>query len=522
MSSHLGIRLACLRQSPFVPASTSLLLWNVLPLRSLSTGQGPGTELVPRDGEHGTRGLGRIVGMVAEKVGVESNQFATGGLTLAVFGAVIASAGVLWRYLWEFLQKQLIVSAEFDSRDEAYSWLLSFLADHPMSQRTTRFSVTTSIKPGQKSDNEQGDAYLNLPRVYFLPSPGTHLFTFNKHILWLSRERAKPPAGGAPTASLERITINALGRNRKVLESLVRESQKLFIEKDRCRTVIYAADQYGNWRRIRSRPIRHLSTIVLDEGIKELVLKDVTEFLASERWYADRGIPYRRGYMFYGKPGTGKTSFVTALAGELKLNIYVISLANRGLTDEKLMVDTPPRCILLLEDIDAAFVSRTITGATTGAGQSNATIGTNVTFSGLLNAIDGVAAQEGRLVCMTTNHLEKLDPALIRPGRVDLKVLFDLATKYQARELFIQFYPHTNGEPPSVPGMLTLRADDLVQLAEAFAKKIPDRVLSMAQIQGFLMKYKSNPWEAVKKVDELLNAVQKGGADDVAPILKEL
>ncbi|KND00362.1 uncharacterized protein SPPG_04686 [Spizellomyces punctatus DAOM BR117] len=526
MSSHLGIRLACLRQSPAVPVSASLLLGNLLPLRSLSTGQGPGTELVPRDGEDGARGLGGIVGMVAEKVGVESNQFATGGLTLAVFGAVIASAGVLWRYVWEFLQKQLIVSAEFDSRDEAYSWLLSFLADHPMSQRTTRFSVTTSIKPGQKSDSEQGDAYLNLPRVYFLPSPGTHLFTFNKRILWLSRERAKPPAGGAaPTASLERITINVLGRNRKILESLVRESQRLFIEKDRCRTVIYAADQYGNWRRIRSRPIRHLSTIVLDEGIKELVLKDVKEFLASEKWYADRGIPYRRGYMFYGKPGTGKTSFVTALAGELKLNIYVISLANRGLTDEtltELMVDTPPRCILLLEDIDAAFVSRTITGATTGAGQGNATIGTNVTFSGLLNAIDGVAAQEGRLVCMTTNHLEKLDPALIRPGRVDLKVLFDLATKYQARELFIQFYPHTNGEPPSVPGMLTLRADELVQLAEAFAKKIPDRVLSMAQIQGFLMKYKSNPWDAVKKVDELLNAVQKGGAEDVVPILKEL
>ncbi len=95
------------------------------------------------------------------------------------------------------------------------------------------------------------------------------------------------------------------------MESLVVEAQRVYAEKDKARTIIYSADQYGNWRRTRSRPIRPLNTIVMDPGMKANLLDDVKEFLVSEKWYADRGIPYRRGYMFYGFPGTGKTSFVT-------------------------------------------------------------------------------------------------------------------------------------------------------------------------------------------------------------------
>ncbi|KAI8611323.1 P-loop containing nucleoside triphosphate hydrolase protein [Chytriomyces sp. MP71] len=286
---------------------------------------------------------------------------------------------------------------------------------------------------------------------------------------------------------------------RKALEDLVEEARKLFAERDLKRTVIYSADQYGNWRRTRSRPIRPLSTIVLDGETKTTVLSDAIEFMKNEKWYADRGIPYRRGYMFYGYPGTGKTSFVTALAGELKLNIYVISLANKGLTDEtltELMVDTPPRCILLLEDIDAAFVSRTVTGNTSNGASEN-TIVTNVTFSGLLNAIDGVAAQEGRILIMTTNHMEKLDPALIRPGRVDVKVLLDKATRAQIQQLFVQFFSAEGAD-----GEARLQA-----LAREFAGRVPEKGVSMAAVQGHLMRFKGDPRGALESVAGFVDAV---------------
>ncbi|KAJ3108656.1 hypothetical protein HDU97_000512 [Phlyctochytrium planicorne] len=451
--------------------------------------------------------LGRFVKGIAEAVGIEQNAFATGGLTLGLLGALAAGARYFGSYFFEILKRNITVSAEYDSRDEAYLWMMNYLSDHSISKKARRFSVATTVfKSGQLVGEDTSNDSIALPPIYFLPSPGTHFFSFKNNILWLARERTKLAGGAESQNRLERITIYSFGRSRKILEDLAVEARRKFVEKDKARTIIYSGDQYGNWRRSRSRPIRPLSTIVLDRTTKTDVLSDIKEFLSSEMWYSERGIPYRRGYLFHGYPGTGKTSFVTALAGELKLNIYVISLANKGLTDEtltELMVDTPNRCILLLEDIDAAFVAREpISNAASNNIQSMAhaaAIATNVTFSGLLNAIDGVAAQEGRILIMTTNHMEKLDAALIRPGRIDVKVNFDRATKEQIRDLFIQFYPHD----PS-PSSHAATSDKLTQLAELFAERIPDRELSMAAVQGFLMKHKGHPERAVEQWRDLV------------------
>lgn len=86
----------------------------------------------------------------------------------------------------------------------------------------------------------------------------------------------------------------------------------------------------------------------MDPALKQAIVDDAREFLSSEQWYSDRGIPYRRGYLLYGSPGSGKTSFIYALAGELGHNIYVINLSSRGLTDStlgELVTDTPTRWV---------------------------------------------------------------------------------------------------------------------------------------------------------------------------------
>src|SRR5690606_7749955 len=129
-------------------------------------------------------------------------------------------------------------------------------------------------------------------------------------------------------------------------------------------------------------------------------------------------------------PGTGKSSFILALAGHLGLNLCLLSLSGLSLDDQglqNLLSCVPSRSIVLIEDIDAAFGnSGDVTPNDLATSQS--LLGTRnkkdksigITFSGLLNAIDGVASGEGRLLFMTTNHPERLDPALIRPGRIDM------------------------------------------------------------------------------------------------------
>lgn len=206
------------------------------------------------------------------------------------------------------------------------------------------------------------------------------------------------------------------------------------------------------------------------------------------------GIPYRRGYLLHGPPGSGKSSFIQALAGHIEYNICVLNLAERGLTDDKLnhlLANAPERSIILLEDIDSAFAGRE------ASGEGGPRV--MVTFSGLLNALDGVAsAANQRIVFMTTNHLDRLDPALIRPGRVDLKMVIDDASVSQATRLFRKFYAGSE-----------LGGDAaLDQLATAFADKMRENAMqpariSMAMLQGHFIRYLDDAAEAVRRFEEL-------------------
>ncbi|KAI8583676.1 hypothetical protein K450DRAFT_222254 [Umbelopsis ramanniana AG] len=429
----------------------------------------------------GSSSLGGFVSNVANQLGV--GEFATGGLQLAVIGGILAGVRLFGGYFVDYVRKRIIVTANFDSRDESYSWILNWLNEHPYSAQATQFSVSTVIsRGGQRLPGEGLDT--TAPPVYFLPAYGFHMLRYKNRLIWLRRER--PPSNavanvGQSNAPAELISISTFGRSREPLHDLVWSARMTFLQRDKSRTVVFAADQYGAWRRTQSRPKRPLSTIVISPTVKQRLVSDAKEFLESENFYAERGLPYRRGYLLYGQPGSGKSSMIHSLAGELGLNIYVITLSNKSLTDDtlgELVSDTPSRCLLLIEDVDSAFVQRT-----QGAASSS------VTFSGLLNAIDGVAAQEGRILCMTTNHIERLDPALIRPGRIDVRILFENATQAQAAELFRKFYPR-------IPEI------EAAMMSKEFSSSIPDRQFSMAHLQGYLMGQKNDPVAAVTGITE--------------------
>lgn len=142
---------------------------------------------------------------------------------------------------------------------------------------------------------------------------------------------------------------------------------------------------------------------------------------SSQTWYQQHGVPWRRGCLLHGGPGTGKTSFARALAELLDLPVHVFDLASMSNQDLKrawreMMTMSP--CIALLEDLDAVFEGRKNI-----APQSGMTSG--VTFDTLLNCIDGIERVDGMLLVVTTNNLGKLDTALTdRPGRIDSVVEF--------------------------------------------------------------------------------------------------
>ena len=172
----------------------------------------------------------------------------------------------------------------------------------------------------------------------------------------------------------------------------------------------------------------------------EEAIQELNGWLANEKWFRSKSIPWRRGWLLHGQPGTGKSTLTRALAMSFDLPIFIFDISGMSNNDfveswEMMMASTP--CIALIEDIDANFDGRTNIGA------SNPNVA-HLTFDCLLNSISGVKQADGVFLIVTTNHVEKLDPALgipdttgksTRPGRIDKAIHLGLMAEPQRRQL---------------------------------------------------------------------------------------
>ncbi|XP_044752023.1 mitochondrial chaperone BCS1 [Coccinella septempunctata] len=372
-------------------------------------------------------------------------------------------------------RRHYMITLEVPCRDKSYQWLLQWMTIKGARQ-TQHLSVETSFE--QKETGHVKTKY------DFIPSIGTHFFKYGSTWIRVERTREQHTLDLHMGIPWETVTLTAFGRDKSVYFNILEEARQMALKQHEGKTLMYTG-MGSEWRQFgqprRKRPIK---SVVLDKGISDRILKDCHEFISNPSWYTDRGIPYRRGYLLYGPPGCGKSSYITALAGELGFSISVLNLSERGLTDDRLnhlLNVAPQQTIILLEDIDAAFVSREETPQ-----QKAAYEGLNrVTFSGLLNCLDGVASTEARIVFMTTNYLERLDPALIRPGRVDLKEYIGYCSSHQIEQMFLRFYPGENGR---------MQAREFAEIVKSFGKQV-----SPAQIQGFFMFYKHEDPKIVLK-----------------------
>ncbi|THU99238.1 P-loop containing nucleoside triphosphate hydrolase protein, partial [Dendrothele bispora CBS 962.96] len=489
------------------------------------------------------------------------------------------------------------MNASFDSKDPSYEWMMVWLSKQPAWAKTRDVEISTETYGANNAavlledDDDTGLArfdYKTTRKLTYIPSPSkTYRLWYRGRYMSIKRTKERD---GFFRDDENILHISILTRNHKLLRQLLQEARRAYIAAQEDTLSIWTADSVRDWHRVTNRSKRSLSSIVLDPGVKDMLLDDARDFLASKQWYNERGIPFRRGYLLYGAPGSGKTSLIHSIAGELKLDIYIISISRIGLDDASLSTlinYLPERCVALMEDIDATFTNglsrdsdkededeaavRKINegaralestidvnklGASINGNNPNKPSGTGsrVTLSGLLNALDGIGAQEGRILFATTNKYASLDPALCRPGRMDLHIEFKLASKYQARGLFKQFYhpykmfdevmeededdvdEELKGEkrkekelsdsgysssgastPVSDQSKATLGSTvassgskmefsvrRIKTLSKRFAEAVPDRELSMAtrSLQGYLMMYKTKPLDAVRNVGE--------------------
>jgi hypothetical protein len=384
---------------------------------------------------------------------------------------------------------------EYELRDAVMGWASS--TDAFLTGTNTHHAITNVYSPDSSDDNEKE----NPSHLQFIPSYGTRLLWYEGRLLLLSRTKE--------AAGFGLISIKSFGRQSLIIRQFLHHTRDDYRRRYANRTrTYYPIVENGKlcWKSTSSSPRRPMSTVIFDKVKKEELREDVKKFFlpGMEDWYSRHSIPYRRGYLLQGLPGTGKTSLSYAIASEAELDVYVLSLSNINLIEStiiSLFQLLPRRCLILLEDIDAVGISRSIT-------QSQHQINPGprpISLSTLLNILDGPFAKKGCIICATTNYPERLDAALTRPGRIDKIVTFTNANHDVVAGVFSSIFISRKDD-----NSVTIEKHSL---ADQFADEIPENKFTPAEVQGYVFFLLCNFYRDTLRIRQISPSIQRSSYD---------
>ena len=226
---------------------------------------------------------------------------------------------------------------------------------------------------------------------------------------------------------------------------------------------VFIPSPKGHWDLISKNKKRSIDTVFIKN--KDEIIKDIDDFLSSEEDYQTFGHPYKRNYLFFGPPGNGKTSLISAIASQYNLDIYLMSFSV-NITDEifkKLISSLPINGLLVIEDIDGLFDEKEKK---------------QISISTVLNIMDGLAKKNRLITIMTTNHYDHLSEAFKRAGRVDMSVEFDIASIDSFNQIIRFFCKYKNID----------MSNEYIGVVEEFYNGIKYLAPSCALVQKFIFE----------------------------------
>ena len=358
---------------------------------------------------------------------------------------------------------------------DLHDWLLQRVpaAEQRSLEARTSYSVSWN-------NSGEPEGYEQAPRVrYFYGGRRSLDLVLDGHTIHVSLEQPEPDEDGGKRQmrlSEEKVlfTMHSPAAQRAVmdlLESLALKQRRPEVPR------VFVANKWGDWVLAKTLAMRDPATVVLAEGQMERLSTALETFLAGEASYARVGMPYHIGFLLHGPPGSGKSSAAMALALAHKLDVYYLPLSDVDSDTDLIAMFTriPERSVLLLEDVDVVYsaqdrdeVEDSVTKLRTSA-------------AGLLNVLDGAVTSHGLVTVMTTNKKGKLDPALIRAGRVDVDEEVGYLTDEQLGRL-VSTLTGITGPLPSL-GSREIAAAEIT----AFVKQhINDMTAASAAIVAYL------------------------------------
>ena len=352
-----------------------------------------------------------------------NNEFAVGAIAAGTLGFIVAFGKSLPAKFFELLHKHLTTSVTVESTTVTYEYLMKLLAER---------NVTTTVRNTRISY----DGYTDI-------GFGVHYIWYDYTLLRISVAKETSPNGASRILSY--VIITKLGRSHTVLNKLLSDANAVGIRPDRLRFFRQSSMWHQDTDYIGSEYKRPLSNVFIPAETKVSLLSTIDRFIASEAWYRNHSIPYQLTILLYGPPGTGKTSLIKAIASHLNRDIATATSAEAfsylcGYDGKRLIVS---------EEIDLLGMSNR---------DSNAqTTDTDKHLSHILQALDGLITVPGRIVILSTNYLDRLDSALIRDGRIHLRLEVPYLSTETFYEMLQSFYPtftpdYSRQVIPNLPG----------------------------------------------------------------------
>jgi chaperone BCS1 len=338
-----------------------------------------------------------------------SNQLFVGGVGTLAFGSVMYVLRSVPQKMLDIVEKTVWTTVSVENMSNEYRDVDAFIEG----RRLDFFSRSLEIK----------DGYL---KTGFGGGWGTYDGALFKYSKTRSVQRL---------THIETIDVSFLTRDRSIVERFMKDSRPEEHKNSIYISLYSAAGSDGGLRRRK----RGLNTVFVDQAIKDRLVERLRWFLDAEEWHSSRGIPWKLGIILHGPPGTGKTSLIHALASDFGFDIrYIKSLHGLGAAFKS----GTKNDLFVIEDID------TIAERLNRIGQKEKDGGNPVEQRAMrgsplhevLNSMDGMQTPDGLKFIVTTNHLDRLDPAIVRPGRIDDVIEVGPLSLESACEMFRAFY----------------------------------------------------------------------------------
>lgn len=329
------------------------------------------------------------------------NQMIAGAISLWFMSVVTYAAKDIPKRVFEFIKRHTITSMTFNNGGYDETQMMIDFMKWIKPKISQSFSRTISLKSNWFDGD---DRKLQLGIGY-----GIHFIIHNHRLFWIHMQKLE---SSGSERQKEEITISTIGRSHAPFYDIVDEMTP---PKDETRLNIYRLDSHGEWIKSADAPKRSLSTIAASEELKKSLVDQIDHFKNNKEWFYSAGLPHKLTYILHGQPGTGKTSLIKAIASEYDMNVAMINI--NQMSDSLLetgLASIHNNSIIVIEDFDSSAATKDRVQAVDQGKEMSF-----LTLTGLLNALDGIKPLDNCIVFMTTNHIEHIDPAISRKGRVD-------------------------------------------------------------------------------------------------------